>query len=172
MSTLHLPTVVIASVDVSPDADPALAARITDAAASYAESVGARLVVLTACPPPPLPNFGPLDPQSIALETFNELVKTQLRHANELLLKLAERGRERGLDVHTNAITEPGRLPDLIHEAALDAQKNHGGRALLILAARGRGGLSRRLLGSVAERTAHIATMPVLLLPPEETGGG
>jgi len=168
MSTPHLPQVIVAAVDASPESDAALAAFIVDAAATYAESMGARLVILTACPPPPIPSFGPLDPQNVALETMTHLIAATTRHANELLLQLADRARTHGVPTETKAVTAPGRLPDLINDAAAAAVGSS--RGLLILASRGRGGLARRVLGSVAELTAHAATMPVMLLPPEETG--
>lgn len=169
MTTPLLPAVVVAAVDVSSDADPVIAAHIVDVAAAWAESVGARLVLLTACPPPPIPSFGPLDPANVAVITMREMIESSVLRANELLLQLAERGRQRGVATTTSTITEPGRLPELIADAAV---KEVGGeqKGLLILATRGRSGLAVKLMGSVAERTAHLSKVPVLLLPPPPQG--
>jgi nucleotide-binding universal stress UspA family protein len=159
-----LPQVVVAAVDVSVESDPTIAAHIVDVAAAWAESTGARLVLLTACPAPPIPSFGPLDPQNISIVAMREMVEAMCTRAGELLLQLAERARQRGVDVTVQTITEPGRLPDLIADAAVKATGGEG-HGLLVLATRGRKGLGR-LLGSVAERTAHLSKVPVLLLPP------
>jgi nucleotide-binding universal stress UspA family protein len=161
--------VVVAAVDTSVDADPTIAAHIVDVASAWAESFGGRLVILTACPPPPIPSFGPLDPANVALITMRTMLESAVTRANELLLQLAERGRERGLAITTTTITEPGRLPDLIADAAL-AEVGAATRGLLVLGTRGRTGLAVKLLGSVAERTAHLSELPVLLLPPPPRG--
>lgn len=159
-----LPQVVVAAVDVSVESDPTIAAHIVDVAAAWAERTGARLVLLTACPAPPIPSFGPLDPQNVSIIAMREMVDAMCTRANELLLQLAERARQRGVDVSVQTITEPGRLPDLIADAAVHATGGEG-HGLLVLATRGKKGLGR-LLGSVAERTAHLSKVPVLLLPP------
>jgi nucleotide-binding universal stress UspA family protein len=169
MNTPLLPAVVVAAVDASVDADPTIAAHIVDVAAAWAESFGARLVIVTACPPPPIPSFGPLDPANVALITMRTLLDSAVRHADELMLQLAERARQRGVATTTSTITEPGRLPDLIADAAL-AEVGDATRGLLVLATRGRKGLAVKLLGSVAERTAHVSQLPVLLLPPPPEG--
>lgn len=164
MSTPLLPQVVVAAVDVSVESDPTIAAHIVDVAAAWAQSTGARLVLLTACPAPPIPSFGPLDPQNISVIAMREMVDAMWTRANAMLLQLAERARERGVDTSVQAITEPGRLPDLIADAAVNAIGGES-RGLLVLASRGKKGFGR-LLGSVAERTAHLSKVPVLLLPP------
>jgi nucleotide-binding universal stress UspA family protein len=164
MTTPLLPQVVVAAVDVSVESDPTIAAHIVDVAAVWAERTGARLVLLTACPAPPIPSFGPLDPQNVSVIAMREMVDAMCSRANELLLQLAERGRQRGVDTSVQTITEPGRLPDLIADAAVKATGGEG-HGLLVLASRGKKGLGR-LLGSVAERTAHLSKVPVLLLPP------
>lgn len=166
MTTPLLPNVIVAAVDVS-SADPVIAAHIVDVAAASAESTGARLVLLTACPPPPIPSFGPLDPANVAVITMREMIESSVLRANELLMQLADRARQRGVETTTSTITEPGRLPELIATAAL-AETGGEHKGLLVLATRGRRGLVVKLLGSVAERTAHLARIPVLLLPPPE----
>ena len=169
MTTPLLPNVVVAAVDVSSDADPVIAAHIVDVAAAWAESTGARLVLLTACPPPPIPSFGPLDPANVAVITMREMVASMVLRANELLMQLADRARQRGVETTTSTVTEPGRLPELIADAAVAATGGEQ-KGLLVLATRGRRGLAVKLLGSVAERTSHLAKVPVLLLPPPPEG--
>jgi nucleotide-binding universal stress UspA family protein len=154
-----LPAVVAAAVDLSPEADLSIADDIVDVAAAWAESMGARLVILTAATPPPVGIAA-----AVNLVAPGGLTETQREHvvfAEAHLLQLADRARARGLDVTASVITSPGPLPELL---ASTAAEHHAG--LLVLASRGKRGLARVLLGSVAEKTAHLSTVPVLLLPP------
>jgi nucleotide-binding universal stress UspA family protein len=165
MTTHAIPQVVIAAVDVSFDSDPAIAAHIVDVAASYARLAGAPLAILTACPPPPIPSLGPLDPLNVSVVAMREVLDAMLAQARERLQQLVERAHKEGVVATVHMLTEPGRLPDLLADAA-QAIAGGDGRGLLVLSSRGKKGLSR-LLGSVAERTAHLSRVPVLLLPPD-----
>ncbi len=164
-----LPAVVIAAVDSSADADPVVAAHIVDVAAAHAAAVSASLVVLSVIPPPAVPSLGPLDPAQVAASAMAAQVTASHDVAEALLLQLATRAQKHGVSTKTLAIMKPGHLPQLVHEAALEAA---GGadRGLLVLATSGRRGLKKKILGSVAEKTAHLAELPVLLLPPPPEG--
>jgi nucleotide-binding universal stress UspA family protein len=164
MTTHAIPQVVIAAVDVSFDSDPAIAAHIVDVAASYARLASVPLVILTACPPPPIPSLGPLDPLNVSVIAMREVLDAMLAQARERLQQLVERAHKEGVVATVHMLTEPGRLPDLLADAATAIAGEE--RGLLILSSRGKKGLAR-LLGSVAERTAHLARVPVLLLPPD-----
>jgi nucleotide-binding universal stress UspA family protein len=84
------------------------------------------------------------------------------RHAHAALERLQARASARGVTTTTIVLTTPGRLPELLAAAASEQRAE-----LLVLASRARRGLAHRLLGSVAERTAHLSHVPVLLLPPD-----
>lgn len=165
MSTPALPHVVIAAVDVAVDSDPVIAAHIVDVAAAWASRCGAEMAILTACPPPPIPSLGPLDPHNVSVVAMREMLDGMLAQANERLAQLAARAHKAGVVATIHTLTEPGRLPDLLAEAAVTIAGGDG-RGLLVLSSRGKKGLGR-LLGSVAERTAHLSRVPVLLLPPD-----
>lgn len=155
-----LPAIIAAAVDLCKEADAGIADHIVDVAAAWAESFGARLVVMTACPPPPVPVLGPLDPTDITMSAMHEVLRETVAHAETRLLGLADRARLRGVDVTTKMLTAPGHLPELIAHAALEHPAQ-----LLILGTHTRRGMAK-LLGSVAEKTAHLSKVPVLLLPP------
>jgi nucleotide-binding universal stress UspA family protein len=102
-----------------------------------------------------------------AYRSMLELVEARATSARARLEKLADRIRGKGIDVETRVVTDDGRIPDLIKKAAVDA-----GADLLVLASHGRRGIAHALLGSVAERAAHLSRIPVLLLPPPAEGTG
>lgn len=154
-----LPAVVAAAVDLSPHADIAVADQIVDVAAAFAESMGARLVVITAVDAAPVGVVAAVN--LVAPGAVPDAQHEHVVFAEEHLLQLADRARARGLDVTASLITSPGAVAELL---ASTAAEHHAG--LLVLGSRGKRGLAHALLGSVAERTAHVSTVPVLLLPP------
>ena len=156
-----LPRHIAAAIDVAPDADAVIAAHVVDTAAALAERCGASLTLLHACPPPPNLVPPPLDVWNVAAASLAELVKAQAEHAKGELAKLEARVKQRGVTVDSVAITDPGPLPALLAQTAKDQ-----GCDLIIICTRGKRGLGRVLLGSVAERTAHLAEVPIMLLQP------
>jgi nucleotide-binding universal stress UspA family protein len=154
-----LPAVIAAAVDLAPHADVSIADDIVDVAAAFAESMGARLVIFTAAAAVPVGVAGAVN--LVAPGAVPEGQREHLVFAEAHLLQLADRARARGIDVTASVISSPGPLPELL---ASTAAEHHAG--LLVLASRGKRGLVQALLGSVAEKTAHLSTVPVLLLPP------
>jgi nucleotide-binding universal stress UspA family protein len=154
-----LPAVVAAAVDLSPEADLSIADQIVDVAAAWAESMGARLVILTAASAAPVGITAAVN--LVVPGGLSEAQRAHVVFAEAHLLQLVDRARALGLDVTASLITSPGPLPELL---ASTAAEHHAG--LLVLASRGKRGLMHALLGSVAEKTAHLSTVPVLLLPP------
>ena len=160
-----LPAVIAAAGDLSVEADAGIADHIVDVAAAWAESFGARLLIMTACPPPPMPVLGALDPTDITISAMHEVLRETVAHAERRLQQVANRARSRGVDVTTKMLTAPGHLPDLISTAAIEHPAQ-----LLVLGTRARRGFAA-LLGSVAEKTAHHTKIPVTLLPPPPLKG-
>jgi nucleotide-binding universal stress UspA family protein len=156
-----LPRCIACAVDVDGDADPAVAEHIVDVASTWALAAGATLSILHACPPPPpLPAVS--HGSEAAAAALTEVLAARDQHVRTRLKRLAERAAARGVTTTTTIVTTPGRLPELLAAAAAEQ-----GAGLLVLASRARKGLAQRLLGSVAERTAHLSPVPVLLLPPD-----
>jgi nucleotide-binding universal stress UspA family protein len=63
-------------------------------------------------------------------------------------------------EMATGEVTSAGDVPSLV----LDAARNFGAD-LIVMGTRGRRGVQRLILGSVAERCVRQATVPVLLIP-------
>lgn len=87
---------------------------------------------------------------------FDEMPELEAR-AREATGSVAARGRDRGLEV-TEAVV--GGQP---HREIADYADDHG-VDMIVLGSAGRGGVSRALLGSVAERTLRTSTVPVLVV--------
>lgn len=87
---------------------------------------------------------------------FDEMPELESR-AREATGSVAERGRERGVEV-TEAVV--GGQP---HREIADYADDHD-VDVIVLGSAGRGGVSRALLGSVAERTLRTTTVPVLVV--------
>jgi nucleotide-binding universal stress UspA family protein len=129
-----------------------------DHAVDLARKLGSNLILLNVVPDPPMP---------IAMDgvwPVMDLERTarELRAEGELILERGlERVRERGLD-NARRVLKPAdahRIGDVIVAAARDE-----GAELIVIGTHGRSGLDRMLLGSVAERVAHRASMPVMLI--------
>jgi nucleotide-binding universal stress UspA family protein len=94
------------------------------------------------------------------LKQLQELDRRNWTEAQDYLERLAERLRARSLTVQTRVVSHE--QPAL---AILDDASTHGAD-LIALATRGRGGLKRLLLGSVADKVVRGATKPILVCRP------
>jgi len=83
------------------------------------------------------------------------------QEAEQYLEGVAERLRQRGLKVQTRVVAENHPAQAILHEA--DAMK----ASLIALETHGRRGLSRLILGSVADKVIRGAHMPVLVHRPK-----
>jgi nucleotide-binding universal stress UspA family protein len=96
--------------------------------------------------------------------TYEALVEgVEQRHADAriALAALEARLRDAGVACDADLFTDAEPVADALVKRAVGL-----GGDLLVLATHGRRGLRRMVLGSVAERAAHLAPMPVLLVPP------
>ncbi len=97
----------------------------------------------------------PADPAVRALD--DQLIDRLRVDAQIYLEQVAERLAGQGLTAQT-AVSVASDVPIAIQEAA-----QQGGIDLIAMATHGRGRLARMLMGSVAEKVLHSATIPVLL---------
>ena len=137
---------IVVPADVSSSAEEAwvLAQRV-------AESLGSEIVlvhVFAALPPYGDAPLGHLDATGQALESARKWVSDELG-------KMVARARERGINVR--AVMRNGVPHQEIVQLAADEPAD-----IVIMGTHGRSGLSRMLLGSVAERVIHFAHCPVL----------
>jgi nucleotide-binding universal stress UspA family protein len=105
------------------------------------------------------------------LDRVEDLRRQVLKEAEDYLTGVAQRLRARGLRVQTRVAVDEHPAGAILHEAAA------GGAGLIALATHGRRGLSRLLLGSVADKVVRGAPVPVLVhrpaaAPPGEKAAG
>lgn len=88
------------------------------------------------------------------------LQETARKTANETLAKAADKVRQSGATVEIALLDEPGQgVVDVINNEALNWLAD-----LIVIGTHGRSGLTRLLLGSVAEGVVREASAPVLLI--------
>ncbi|WP_413183404.1 universal stress protein [Paraburkholderia sacchari] len=100
---------------------------------------------------------------------FEEQLEDSLMKSGQVALKVA--GDELAADdqqserrVETALIQTASTYDDVPH--AIDRDARHWKAQLILLGTHGRRGLTRWLLGSVAERTLRLTSVPLLLVPP------
>ena len=93
-----------------------------------------------------------------------QITEVRRREALDYLDDLAEGLRERGITATAAAV-----VGDSPAGTLLDLGRPERG-ALLVIATRGRGGVKRLMLGSVADKLVRGAEVPVLVVPPARRG--
>jgi nucleotide-binding universal stress UspA family protein len=131
------------------------AARATEYAAALARLFGAKLELITSAWLPPI-----VSAETAALNVGGGtlpagLIDAARERANAQLEEVARPLRAEGLDVDCLVTMETP-------SAAICARAEETGVDLIALGTRGLSGLKHVVLGSIAERTARIATCPVL----------
>jgi universal stress protein A len=122
-----------------------------DLAQRVAETLGAEVVLVHVFVEPPPYGNAPLGPSGATWQAFEHARKW----VSEELEKWAARAREKG--IKARMVMRTGVPHQEIVELATDERSD-----LVIMGTHGRSGLSRVLLGSVAERVIHFAPCPVL----------
>ncbi|SDE44268.1 Nucleotide-binding universal stress protein, UspA family [Paraburkholderia lycopersici] len=102
---------------------------------------------------------------------FEEQLEDSLVKSGEVALKmagdeLAADGQQSQRVVETAIIRTRSAYDDVPH--AIDRDARHWKPQLVLLGTHGRRGLTRWLLGSVAERTLRLTSVPLLLVPPAD----
>lgn len=156
------PKNILVPVDVDPSADLALAERLVDDASSLAKANGGSLTLLHVALPVLSPMTPPADLVSGAYRAMLDVAEARNTASARGLKALEERARSAGVTARSLITSRASSTPQAIAEVA-DEEKSD----LIMMTTHARRGVRRMLLGSVAERTAHLAHVPVLLLPPE-----
>ncbi|MBI1947359.1 MAG: universal stress protein [Deltaproteobacteria bacterium] len=155
---------LLVPVDTDVTGDRPLAEHLVDAAADVAKALGAKVTLAHVALPVVEPGVLPVDGYSVAYRAMNDVLEARNASASRALASLMERCGQRGVATETMLITRGGSVPERIVDAAAER-----GADLIVLATHGRRGVSRLVLGSVAERTAHLASKnggPAVLLIP------
>lgn len=153
---------ILVPVDVDPAADGALAEKLVDDACAFAAKSGGSLTLLHVAAPVLSPMTPPADLVSGAYRAMLDVAEARNTAAGRSLKALEERARRAGVAVRSLITSRATSTPHAIVEVAAEEKSD-----LIILSTHARRGLRRMLLGSVAERTAHLAHVPVLLIPPD-----
>jgi nucleotide-binding universal stress UspA family protein len=126
-------------------------------ATALAEKLGAEIVAVTVIEEPYA--LAPFGHYALLLDALRE-VRPQVER------QLVERTKDHPKPVRVRHVVLEGLSPAKV---LLDEAKR-GESDVIVMATHGRGGLSHFLLGSVAEKLARLAPMPVLLVraPPEK----
>jgi nucleotide-binding universal stress UspA family protein len=102
----------------------------------------------------------PLDAEGYAYIDYAALQDAARKTGERTLAKAAEKAGQSGISTETALLEVPGERVAIIIDG--DAQKWQAD--LIVIGTHGRSGLSRLLLGSVAEGVIRSATVPVLLI--------
>ena len=153
---------ILVPVDVDPIGDRPIAERLVEDACSFAKAAGARLTLLHVAIPVVSPLLAPADLVGEAYRAMLDVAEARTAASGRQLNELAQRAGDLGVTARPMITSRTGSIPEVIVQVAKEE-----GADLIMLTTHGRRGLKRILLGSVAERTAHLSSVPVLLLPPE-----
>ncbi len=139
---------ILVPVDLSSGTD-----RIAGQAATLAEALSARMVLLhVAAPDPDFVGFdaGP--------DTVRSYMAEKFREEHRSVQELAEQFRERGIDC-TALVVQGPTVETILKEASkLEA-------TLIALGSHGHSAMAHLLLGSVSDGVIRGATVPVLVVP-------
>ncbi|HEY4220362.1 MAG TPA: universal stress protein [Myxococcota bacterium] len=152
------PKKILVPVDADVDADRDLARNLVDAAADLANAFDARVRLVHVAPPVAMLGA---EQSSASYRAMLEVLEQKNVAAQHTLDALKTRLTDRALACDSELLTEAGSVPEIVVRAA-----QHYDADLIVVASHGRRGVARIVLGSVAERTAHLSPIPVLLLPP------
>jgi nucleotide-binding universal stress UspA family protein len=137
---------ILVGVDGSPEA-----AAAAEKAADLAQATGAKLQLVYVVPSRPPP--GPVE--YVVESERSELVERN--YAAAMLRQLEIQCRREGVEIDT--ATASGRVAESLADRA-----EKDGFDLVVVGHRGRGGVRRALLGSVADRLLQISSGPVLVV--------
>lgn len=155
------PKHILVAVAVGVGDDPALAEHLVDSAVDLAIPLGARLTLLYAQVPsgPAMP----VDPNvtGTAYDAMVAVLEANRTHARRTLDALKARATQHGVKCEVKVLEPTAGVGELVAETA-----KSDGADLVMLCSHGRKGLSRVLLGSVADRVAHLSKTPVLIFHP------
>ena len=155
------PKHILVPLDVDPMADRALADRLVDEACTLAKLAGAQVTLLHVSMPIVSPMASPADLISEAYRAMLDVAEARNAASGRVLNELAARAAAKGVVARPLINARNGSVPEIIVEVAKEE-----GADLIMMTTHARRGLKRMLLGSVAERTAHLSAVPILLLPP------
>jgi nucleotide-binding universal stress UspA family protein len=110
-----------------------------------------------------VPNPPPYSGMSDGGIDYAAWLEVENKYASQAVAHAASTLREMGFEVHTHVGNGD------VSQAIVDRAASTGAE-LIAMSTHGRSGISRALLGSVADRVAHHARVPVFLVRPDTKG--
>jgi nucleotide-binding universal stress UspA family protein len=157
------PKLILVPVDVDNRIERSLTENLVASACDVALAFHASLLFVHAAPPVAMAYGSPLDTVTMgneAARAMGEMLQAHQVAALAGLDALCALAKTRGVTARSQILTDPGNIAELVVTCARDTLAD-----LIIIASHSRTGLSRFVLGSVAERTAHLSPVPVLMIP-------
>jgi nucleotide-binding universal stress UspA family protein len=151
------PKKILVPLALDGDDERKLAEASVEAACDLGKAFGAQLVFCHAAPPP-VPVVGP-DLSGETLKVLSQVIEERIDAAKSSMKLFEEKAKSMGVDARSVVRGDPDGVPRVICSIAEDE-----GVDLIAMCSHGRMGITRVILGSVAERVAHLAHVPVLLL--------
>ncbi len=139
---------ILVPVDFSKATD-----RILEVTANMAKAVEARVTVMSVAPREP-DIFG----RQLTRKVITEPVPEDVRERYDQLAACAKRLEDEGVTVKS-LLVRGDRVPAIMREV------EHEKADLVIMGSHGRGGLYKRIVGSVSEGIMREAECPVLIIP-------
>lgn len=153
------PKKIFVPVSLEPEEHLAMATKAVETAAEIGAKFGASVVLMFAAPPGGSASTAGMDFSGETYKAMQVLIDARKDAAAKNLEQLAEKARAAGVDVHTLISTAPEGVAELIVDESKKAEAD-----LIVMTSHGRTGMKRLFLGSIAERVAHMAAAPTLIL--------
>jgi nucleotide-binding universal stress UspA family protein len=142
---------IVVGIDGSPAADAALALALEEA---QLRKLPLRIICAWEIPA--------IEYAGAAFAPSEDLSSEAEQHADAVLAAAAEKvGADAG--IHVETMSAKGHPATVLLEQAPDA-------TLLVVGTRGRGGLTKLMLGSVSQSLAHHFPKPLLIVPAPDAG--
>jgi nucleotide-binding universal stress UspA family protein len=151
------PKKILVPLALDSDEERQIAEAAVEAACDLAKAFSAQLV-LTHAAPPPVPVVGP-DLSGETLKVLSQVIEERMETAKKALEGFEKKAKEMGVEAHSVVRSDPDGIPRVLVSVAEEE-----GVDMIAMCSHGRMGISRVILGSVAERVAHLSKVPVLLL--------
>jgi nucleotide-binding universal stress UspA family protein len=155
------PKHILVPVAIDPDEDFHLAEHAVFAACDIAEKFSSTITLLHLSPTLMLGTGPGIDVSGKVYQSFMAILEARLARGKLKIKELQEEASRRGITVEGRVVDSLESTASVIIDTAQELKAD-----LLVIGSHGRHGLSRLLFGSVAEKVAEKASIPVLLLHP------
>lgn len=139
--------------------DPRMASKAVDAACALALKFGSRVTLVHFATVPSPPKADGNKATDKIYSTLAMLLEQRLESGKEAIAKLEERARSQGVTVESSVVDVQESVAHAICHFGEHKQAD-----MIVIGSHSRHGLKRLLLGSVAERVVHLASVDVLLV--------